>query len=229
MTKVVLVADSPRGNGLKALSQELSKRLGYKVFCVTPNRVRRRKPVLFLSGRNKLDQFQRYKTASVSSPDFCTRLDQVPTLDTKKVVVRSLLNASEGRGITIVNKEECTQQAPLYTAYIPKKKEFRVHVWNNEVIDVQEKRRKRGLEQKEFQVRNTANGYVFCREGVVEPDDLRPLALAAVSALERSYGAVDIIWNEKQNRCFVLETNSRPGLMGTTVQKYADAIMKGLE
>jgi len=36
------------------------------------------------------------------------------------------------------------------------------------------------------------------------------------------------IWSEKQNKCFVLEVNSRPGMEGTTVEKYAAAIIKGL-
>jgi D-alanine-D-alanine ligase-like ATP-grasp enzyme len=117
--------------------------------------------------------------------------------------------------------------APLYTEYIPKKKEFRVHVWNNEVIDVVEKRKKKSFEnERDTQVRNTANGYVFCRDNVVEPDDLRNLAVRAVQSLERTYGAVDIIWNERQNKSFVLEVNSRPGMQGTTVKKYADAILK---
>lgn len=119
--------------------------------------------------------------------------------------------------------------APLYVEYIVKKKEFRVHVWNNEVIDVAEKRKRSGYtEERDAFVRNTANGYVFCRTNVIEPTDLRPLALSAVSALGRSYGAVDVIYNEKQNKCFVLETNSRPGMEGTTVEKYSDAILRGL-
>jgi len=150
-------------------------------------------------------------------------------LPSRSVVVRQLIDASEGRGITICNREELNVQAPLYTQYIPKKREYRVHVWANRAIDVQEKRRRRGQDgNKEFQVRNTANGYVFCRDSVNPPEDCIPTAEAAVRALGRTYGAVDIIWNEKQNKCFVLEVNSRPGMQGTTVKKYADAILGNL-
>ena len=145
------------------------------------------------------------------------------------MVARTLTNSSEGRGITIFNKGDIPPLAPLYTEYIPKKKEFRVHVWSNEVIDVSEKRKKSGYtEERNTQVRNTANGYVFCRNGVVEPDGMRQLALDAVAALGRTYGAVDIIWNEKRNMCYVLEVNSRPGMEGTTVEVYANAILKGI-
>jgi len=164
----------------------------------------------------------------VASPTYATSLNQAKELPGKLVVVRTLTAASEGRGISIVPKEELTQQAPLYTEYIPKKKEFRVHVFDNKVIYVQDKRRSAGLEQKEFQVRNTANGYVFCRNNVVAPDDLHSVALSAVSAIGRSQGAVDLIYNEKRNKCFALEVNSRPGMTGSTVKLYAEAILEYL-
>jgi glutathione synthase/RimK-type ligase-like ATP-grasp enzyme len=126
-------------------------------------------------------------------------------------------------GIQIVSKEEVSTHAPLYTEYIKKKKEFRVHVWDGKVIDVQEKRRKDGFESAK--VRNTANGYVFCRMGIRPPAGLDSLAVSAVAALGRTYGGVDIIWNEHHNKSYVLEVNSRPGMEGTTVTKYADAIL----
>ncbi len=228
MPKIVLVSPNTKSTALKNLANELTKRVGYKVWRVTPDRVKKRIPIQFQGGIDKIQQLAAYTRSGVSAPSYCTRLADVQNLECKQVVVRALTSSSEGRGITIVNKEDCTQQAPLYTAYIPKKKEFRVHVWDNRVIDIQEKRRRSGGENKEFQVRNTANGYVFCRADVRPPDDVAPTALAAVQALGRRYGAVDIIWNEKQNKSFVLEVNSRPGMQGTTVTKYADAIMEGV-
>ena len=227
--KVVIASHNINSNALKELSNELSKRLGYKVWRVTPNRINGRRSITFHPGIDKVEQFRRFKNSDVNSPGYATNLDGARGLDTKLVVVRSLTSASEGRGISIVPKEELTQHAPLYTEYIPKKKEFRVHVFNSKVIDVQEKRRRRGLDQtQEFKVRNTANGYVFCRGDVVEPGDLRDVALAAVRAIGRTQGAVDVVYNEKQNKCFALEVNSRPGLQGTTLKIYADACMEYL-
>lgn len=225
MPKYVLVSPNTKSAALKELANELSQRLRYRVWRVTPDRVRGRVPISFLSGIDKVAQMQAFKRNNVAAPEFCTSLAGVIDLPTKQVVVRALTAASEGKGITICKKEDCRTNAPLYTAYIPKKKEYRVHVWNNRVIDIVEKRRKRGLEEKEFQVRNTANGYVFCRDNVNPPSDCAAVALAAVQALGRTYGAVDVIWNEKQNKSFVLEVNSRPGMTGTTIKKYADAIL----
>lgn len=229
MSKVVISSPNIRSNALKELANELSVRLGYRVLRVTPDRVRRRRAVAFMAGVDKVRQLSAYHNQGLSAPTYSTGRDSARNLGSKQVVCRALTNSSEGRGITICNADDPDMpNVPLYTAYIPKKKEFRIHVWNNEVIDVAEKRRRRGQDQKEFQVRNTANGYVFCRNDVVVPDDACPLALAAVAALGRTYGAVDIIYNEKQNKCFVLEVNSRPGMQGTTVKKYADAIVAQL-
>jgi len=58
------------------------------------------------------------------------------------------------------------------------------------------------------------------------PDDLVDVALAAVAALGRSQGAVDLIWNERNNKTYALEVNSRPGMQGTTLKVWADAIMQ---
>lgn len=231
MPKLVISSPNVNSRALKELANELSIRLGYRVFRVIPNRVRNRNAISFLQGFDKVTQLVRFNDTQLSTPNFCTSRDRVSSLGSKQVVCRALTNSSEGRGITICNADDPNMpNVPLYTAYIPKKKEYRVHVWNNEVIDVVEKRRRRSPDgaTQEFQVRNTANGYVFCRDNVVVADDVRPLALAAVSALGRSYGAVDIIWNEKQNKSYVLEVNSRPGMQGTTVKKYADAILKDL-
>lgn len=226
--KLVVASHNLKSNALKLLANELSTRLGYKVLRVKPDRILGRKAVTFHPGIDKVEQFRRFHSQGASAPKYATSLDGARNLETKLVVVRTLTSASEGRGISIVPKEELTQQAPLYTEYIPKKKEFRVHVYNNKVIDVQEKRRRKGLEKQEYQVRNTANGYVFCRNDLVYSSALTDTALAAVSALGRTQGAVDVIYNEKRDKYYVLEVNSRPGMMGETLRKYADAIMENL-
>lgn len=228
--KLVLCSPNLKSNGLKALANKLSEKVGYHVYRVTPDRVRNRIPVSFLTGLDKRIQLQRLQQSNVAAPQFCLSSDGIAEFNSKRVVARILTNSSEGRGIVIFEKGTTPPRAPLYTEYIPKKKEFRAHVWDNKVFDVAEKRKRRGVaeEERNTQVRNTANGYVFCRDGVAEPEGLRVLAENAVRALGRSYGAVDIIWNEKQNKCYVLEVNSRPGMEGRTVELYADAILRSL-
>jgi glutathione synthase/RimK-type ligase-like ATP-grasp enzyme len=142
----------------------------------------------------------------------------------KRVVVRSLLRASEGRGITIIEPGSVLPNAKLYTQYVPKKKEFRVHVVGNEVIDIQEKRRKAG--QESHRVRVHDNGYVFCRKDLKEPPGLRELAINAVKSVGLDFAAVDIIWNDIHGKLFVLELNTAPGLTNTTGNFYSSAFRK---
>lgn len=228
--RLVLTSHNLKSNALKNLAVSLTQRLGYRVLRVLPHRVRNRPSVVFHPGIDKIGQFRRFTAAGVSCPRFSTNYNLVTQeIESKQIVARTITNGSEGRGIVIFTRGDEVPRAPLYTEYIPKKKEFRVHVFNNEVIDVAEKRKRRGENpDRNTQIRNTANGYVFCRSDIVEPADLRTLAIDAVKALGRSQGAVDIIYNEKQNKSFVLEVNSRPGMEGTTVQKYTEAIARML-
>ena len=59
------------------------------------------------------------------------------------------------------------------------------------------------------------------------PDPVRDtIAVNAVKALGLDFGAVDIIYNEKENQYYVLEVNTAPGLEGTTLIKYAERFSK---
>ena len=116
-------------------------------------------------------------------------------------------------------------RAPLYTEYIPKKAEYRVHVFNGEVIDIQQKKKKREFNQdnRDTRIRNLSNGYIYSRDGIVPPDGVSDLAINAVSAVGYSYGAVDIIFNERRNACYA-EVGG-PGLIDTTLERYSEALI----
>jgi hypothetical protein len=203
--------------GAKALAATLSEKVGHKVFRVKPVRVGKRIPFTLRAGTDKLTQFRRFHEHQVSAPEFTTDQDGA-------VVCRTLLRSSEGRGIVIAESEGELVAAPLYTRYVKKKREYRVHVLNGTVIDVQEKRKKKGVDERDTRIRNVANGYVFCRDGLVEPDGLRALATAATQAVGYSLGAVDIVFNERSSTLYVLEVNATPGMEGTTLESYATAI-----
>ena len=225
--KLVLVPVNLGSKGAKALAGVLSEKVGHKVFRVKPDRVRGRVAFRLRSGVDKLTQFKTFKQHEISSPDFTTDRAVAATWlrDGSVVVCRTLLRASEGRGIVLAEREDQLVDAPLYTRYVKKKKEFRVHVLNGKVIDVQEKRKKREhTDERDTRVRNLANGYVFCRDNVVQPDGLSDLAIKVTTALGYSLGAVDVAYNERDNRCFVLEVNATPGMEGTTLQNYANEI-----
>jgi glutathione synthase/RimK-type ligase-like ATP-grasp enzyme len=229
MTKRLVVVPHNRKSGAaKRLAETLSTKLGYRVLRVRPERVARRIPFVLRGGTDKLTQLKTFKDNGISCPEFTTdRAVATGWLSDGPVVCRRLLRASEGRGIVVAENADQLVAAPLYTRYVKKKKEFRVHVLNGQVIDVQEKRKRKGHEgDRDTRVRNLANGYVFCRDGITEPDGLRDLAVKASNALGYNVGAVDIAFNERNNLLVVLEVNANPGMEGTTLENYSNNIVK---
>ena len=225
--KLVISSHNLRSQALKNLQEELTQRVGYRVFRVYPHRVRRRLAVHFDRGVDKLTQLQAFTTAQVSAPAYATTIEGAKELPGSLVVARKLLRGSEGRGLSIHDKEGLLEKAPLYTQYIKKKKEFRAHVYNNKVIIVCEKKKKSDFEgERDTRVRNKNNGYIFSRNVEHIPDDLTTVAIAAVQSLGRTQGAVDILWNERSNKCYAIEVNARPGMEGLTPKIYADAILE---
>ncbi len=136
-------------------------------------------------------------------------------------VARQSLTGHSGHGIVIMARPEDFVLAPLYTKYVKKKEEYRVHIVRGEVIDVQRKARDRDNPNPNWQVRSHENGFVYVRNGVDAPADVELQAKRAFETSGLDFGAVDVIWNGRE--AFVLEINTAPGLEGTTVEKYAEA------
>lgn len=144
------------------------------------------------------------------------------------IVVRHVLNGHSGEGIELIEPGEyMPEEAPLYTAYVPKKNEYRVHVFRGKVIDVQRKARRRDIpdNQVNWKVRNNANGFLFARNGDAlgdVPGDVLQQAIDGVTSLGLDFGAADVIYNERSSLAYVLEVNTAPGLEGTTLDNYTE-------
>lgn len=146
-------------------------------------------------------------------------------LETSPVVVRSVVNGYGGRGVKIVTEGELPD-APLYTKFIPKAREYRFHVFEGKIIDVQQKKRRSGLdERQDGLIKNLANGWVFCRDEITEPpSNARQIALDAIRALGLDFGSVDML--SKDGQAYVLEVNTASGLQGTTLDLYINELKK---
>lgn len=179
--------------------------------------------------------------AGVSIPEWTT--DSQTALgwinNGEAVVARKVLNGHSGRGIVLCDPKldplECTDthrssliSAPLYVKYVKKQDEYRYHVFNNEVIDIQMKKKRQETPNEEvnYQIRNHSNGFIYARDGINPPISLQRLACDAVRALNLHFGAVDIIWNARKEQGYVLEVNTACGLEGQTLSSYADAIRR---
>lgn len=147
----------------------------------------------------------------------------------KTVVERHVLNGHGGIGIRIVDEVENLREAPLYVEYIKKKAEYRVHLscvggdggWG--IIDIQQKIKRPGIAPLDWRVRSHDNGFIYVRENINPPACVRDNAMYAIALTDLHFGAVDVIYNERQDRAYVLEINTAPGLEGQTVSSYANA------
>lgn len=191
-------------------------------------------PTACAKAGNKLLAFQAFKQANVETVEWTTDKQQAQqwTTDGATVVCRTLLNAHSGRGIHLATSATEVVPCQLYTKYKKKKKEFRVHIFRGVVVDVAEKRRRNKADRPEHfdgYIRNHGNGWVFCRDNITRPDDLDQLAIGAVRSLGLDFGAVDIIWNERDNKSYVLEVNTAPGVEGTTLEKYTQVFYNWIQ
>lgn len=182
--------------------------------------------------QNKLSTFQKFREHNVPHPQWTTSRAEAVAMFThrdSKVVCRTLLRASEGRGIVVARSAEELVAAPLYVKFWPKETEYRVHVFNGEVIDVAQKRLRNGARNQEGRnpyIRNTANGWVYTHENVNISGRARELACDAVRSVGLTFGAVDLAVNQRGDIC-VFEINTAPGLENTaTINAYRDAIRR---
>ena len=189
---------------------------------------------------NKLSAFKIMADYGVSVPSVTEsrREAQDWVNDGNVVVTRHVLRGHSGEGIELVGSSidngsltGVVPEAPLYTLYRKKAREYRIHVFNGNVIYWQQKMLRRDFPQEDvnYQVRNHDNGWIYATEAATPPEDIViSQARAAVACLGLSFGAVDVVYNEHHSQASVLEVNTAPGLAGTTITKYRDAILGAL-
>jgi len=227
MTKFRLVSKKLGSQSLAALAHGLSSKLGYKVLrSKTPRKFRSN--LQYGDCKDKLFQYEWFAANAVPALPFTTSVSQCKQWlqEGQTVFARTLTRASEGKGIVVLEDQSTIVAAPVYTLYRKKKKEFRVHVFKDQVVQVLEKRKRKDFNgEVNTKIRNTANGYVFCSENVDIPPGICELALKASKVTNSDFKGVDIGFNEKLNELFVIEVNSAPGIQGSNVDKYVSAII----
>lgn len=174
---------------------------------------------------NKLLFFNHMKEVKPNlTPDFWTKREEIPT-DVYPIVCRTILAGHSGQGIVIADEPDSLVDAPLYVKYEKKKDEYRVHCGKtgeeSTIIAVQRKARRNGAEEVNWQVRSHDNGFVFIRNNINPPSCVIEAALESFKASSLDFGAIDVIFNSQQEKAYVLEINTAPGLEGQTITDYA--------
>lgn len=174
------------------------------------------------SAINKLKAFVVFRSFNVPHVPFTTRQDVALKwlAEGQKVIGRHKLTGTGGEGIEFITPDSLV--CPLYTQLIPKKREFRVHVFRGKMIDASQKKKKRGVEADPY-IKSHDRGWVFCNENVEVPKKVEEAAIQAVKALGLDFGGVDVLYCRQTDSPFVLEVNTAPGLEGGRIESYVKA------
>jgi hypothetical protein len=146
------------------------------------------------------------------------------------IYCRTLTRASCGRGIVVAENRDDVVPAGLYTKGIKCKREYRIHMFDGEVIDLVAKCKRHEDEESNPYIRNHNHGWIFARDAVRIPDSitekLHDIGKKTMQSLSMDFGAIDVVRDTEDN-VFVLEVNSAPGMEGTTIERYVNAIERG--
>jgi hypothetical protein len=149
------------------------------------------------------------------------------------VLIRTTLSGYGGEGIIVCKNEQefrhNWQNNYWWTPYVTTEFELRLHVASGKVLKVFKKVREEGLEDEEYPIRNNSRGYHFS----LREENNYPKATEIVERLhpllEQKGGvfyAVDAGWDKINQKYFVYELNSAPGLNDNTAQSYAENIIE---
>lgn len=184
------------------------------------------KPEAVKKATNKLESFKLFKQHNVPTPEWTEDFEEAKNWvqQGNEVYCRQDLSGHSGSGIVVCSTVETMVSAPLFTKRVKAKYEFRVHVFKGQVIDFQQKKRRNGVETS-GRIRNHGHGYIYARSEVCLPSSVENTSISAVAALGLDFGAVDIGYKASTEEAFAYEVNTAPGLVGTTIDRYKQAIL----
>jgi hypothetical protein len=173
---------------------------------------------------NKLASFEVWKREGVECPDFTTSRQQAQQwLNNGSVVyARDRVTGARGEGITVLQPWDDAGNHRFWTKAVDIVREYRIHAAAyGAIIDVTQKLRRNGHPDVNPLVRTSENGWVFCRNRIIQPrQSTLALCARAVSKLGLDFGGVDCC--ETHNGAVVFEVNTAPAIEGTTIQHYVD-------
>ena len=179
-------------------------------------------PAAIRNASNKLNTFRLFEAEKVPTVPWTTVRETAQGWadHDEKVVVRHKLSGHSGEGIEIIT--DAVPNAPLYTKYVKKTQEYRIHVFQDQVVFEQRKARKKDVpdDQVNWQVRNLAGGFIFANADVAVPAEVRNAAIAAIKALGLDFGAADI--GIGKEGVVVYEVNTACGIQGKNLENYVN-------
>lgn len=125
-------------------------------------------------------------------------------------VIRRLELHSRGTDIVLVKSLSNIPHGDYYSKFVDNIAEYRVHVFNGEVIRVQ----KKVPTEEEHWIHNVSHGYDLrdtFKHNIKIENSIFQDSISAVDCLDLNFGAVDILVSKDSKHC-ILEVNTAPRL-----------------
>lgn len=155
------------------------------------------------------------------------------------VFARTKIEASGGKGIVVWDGDKQPPEelpaAPLYTKYVPKTHEYRLHLvrtLRGKSFTVMLAQRKVFVKKhpndvpRDWKVRSHGNGFIFQTHPTFDKIPAKVMDAAGRIMTEcfpgLHFAALDVMYHDKRDEAYVLEGNTAPGLENDTIKAYAD-------
>jgi glutathione synthase/RimK-type ligase-like ATP-grasp enzyme len=154
-------------------------------------------------------------------------LQHITTVGLRLPVLARMFNHTRGKDILLCLQNKDINRAIRWgkqyvTEYIPTAREYRVHVFKDEIIRVSQKI----LMSRDVYVpylRNDDHNHTFRNPRKSLSNEEKLTAIQAVRTLGLDFGAVDLVVAD-DNKHYVLEVNTGPALIDTGLDVYAEKI-----
>jgi len=139
--------------------------------------------------------------------------DNFYDLVTGSTVIGKQDHGMHGRGkkVLVVGRRPVTPYA-IYQKYIPRRIEWRIHVFKDAIISAMRK------EPNNTDLTKFRDGFDFKRVQVI-PKAVGQMAIEAAKRVGLDFAGVDLMKDEDTGAFYVLETNSAPGMEPQTIKR----------
>lgn len=158
---------------------------------------------------------------------------EVPGDYSSPIMIRSTLWSSKGRGITVVDNEDAFRQAFsqgfFWTPFISLQFELRVHILGGQICKIFRKQLQ-SEEDRAYPIRNNQSCHFALRDNSEYPklgefvDTLWQIPEVSVG----KFCTLDVAWDARVKKYFLIEMNSGSGLNDNTAVLYAQYLVEDM-
>jgi D-alanine-D-alanine ligase-like ATP-grasp enzyme len=181
---------------------------------------------------NKLEASKILGENGVAVPKFFFKHELNKITDKDYPLLARKMYHSKGRDIVYLeNKKDLeklkNEDFSFVVRYLRKNSEYRVHILGKDINFVSVKIVKKDTKEKDYdkRIRSKERGWIHIEYKGEFKNKLIEIAKKAMEVLKYDFGAVDII-RDTNNKLWILEVNSAPGLEDRKLKMYVDYFKK---